>query len=112
MVAGRRFRSGIRTTGPSDNLWDYGSSNTYAHTGTILSIIYHSPYIIVLRAQFQTTTFLLILVLFVTIGAPSSVAHVQQTPSEMVAVCGCQDEVGVIDSVHWVPAPLKAGEFR
>ena len=109
VVAGRRFRSGIRTTGPSDNFRDYGSSNTHAHTGTILSIYLSLS---VLRAQFQTTTFLLILVLFVTIGAPSSVAHVQQTPSEMVAICGCQGEVGVIDSVHWVPAPLKAGEFR
>ena len=74
--------------------------------------IYHSLYIIVRRAQFQTTTFLLIHVLFVTTGAPSSVVHVQQTPSKMVAICGYQGEVGVIDSVHRVPAPLSAGEFH
>jgi hypothetical protein len=33
-VAGRRFRDGIRTTGPSDNFRDHGSGHTHAHTGT------------------------------------------------------------------------------
>ena len=38
VVAGRWFRSGIRTTGPSDNFQDYGSSNNHAHTGMVLFI--------------------------------------------------------------------------
>ena len=99
MVAGRWFRGGIRTTGPSDNLCDHGSSNTHAHTGTILSIylsfsVHHcfeSPisnnYVFTYTCSF-----------FVATGTPSSVVHVQQTSSEMVAICRYQGEVGVIDS--------------
>jgi len=113
VVAGRRFRGGIRTTGPSHNLCDYGSSNTHAHTGTILSIYLSLS----VHHRFESpipnnNVFTYTCSFFVATGAPSSVVHVQQTSSEMVAIYRYQGEVGVIDSVYRVPTPFSAGEFR
>lgn len=112
VITGRWFCGGIRTAGPPNNFRDYGSSSPHAHTGTDISIylsfsVHHCS-----EKPIQPTAYLLIHVLFVTTAAPSSVAHVQQTPSEVVTVCGYQGEVGVIDIVHRVPVPLSAGEFR
>ena len=41
VVTGRRFPGGIRTAGPSDDLWNYDVGSTYSHTGTIYPFIYH-----------------------------------------------------------------------